>query len=64
MKILAIGTSNSRDSINRELAAYAASLVEKAQIEVLDINDYCQRQLKTDPLWVLICNLKLTHPVS
>jgi NAD(P)H-dependent FMN reductase len=40
MKILAIGTSNSRESINRELAAYAAGLVDKAEIEVLDINDY------------------------
>ena len=40
MRILAIGTSNSRDSINRELAAYAAGLVSKAEIEVLDINDY------------------------
>ena len=24
----------------------------------------CQRQLKTDPPWVLFCNLILTHPIS
>ena len=24
----------------------------------------CQRQLKTDPPWVLFCNLFLTHPIS
>lgn len=40
MKILAIGTSNNRNSINRTLAHYAASLVDGAEVEVLDIHDY------------------------
>ena len=40
MKILAIGTSNNRNSINRALAGYAAGLVEGAEVEVLDIQDY------------------------
>lgn len=40
MKILAIGASNSANSINRALATYAASLVADAEVEVLDINDY------------------------
>ncbi|MBX2817327.1 MAG: NAD(P)H-dependent oxidoreductase [Saprospiraceae bacterium] len=36
MKILAIGASSSRQSINRKLATYAASLVTGAQSLVLD----------------------------
>lgn len=40
MKILAIGTSNNRQSINRTLAAYAANLVEGADVKSLDIADY------------------------
>jgi chromate reductase, NAD(P)H dehydrogenase (quinone) len=40
MKLLAFAASNSRKSINRQLVAYAASLVEGAEIEVLDLNDY------------------------
>ena len=40
MKILAFGASNSSQSINKKLAIYAASLVENADIETLDINDY------------------------
>ena len=40
MKILAIGASNNRRSINRVLAAYAAQLVSGAELEVLDIHDY------------------------
>ncbi|MEQ8954154.1 MAG: NAD(P)H-dependent oxidoreductase [Gammaproteobacteria bacterium] len=40
MKILAIGTSNSRNSINRTLASYAAYLLEDAEVEVVDINDF------------------------
>ncbi len=40
MKVLAIGTSNSKQSINRALAVYAASLVKDAEVEVLDINDF------------------------
>jgi chromate reductase len=40
MKILAFAASNSRKSINKQLVAYAASLVEDAEVEVLDLNDY------------------------
>ena len=40
MKILAFGASNSKNSINKQLATYAASLVENAEVETLDINDY------------------------
>jgi chromate reductase len=40
MKVLAFAASNSENSINKQLATYAASLVAEAQVEVLDINDY------------------------
>lgn len=40
MKILAFGASNSSTSINKALAAYAASLVKDASVEVLDLNDF------------------------
>jgi chromate reductase, NAD(P)H dehydrogenase (quinone) len=40
MKILAFAASNSRKSINKQLVTYAASLVEGAEVEVLDLNDY------------------------
>ncbi len=45
MRILAIPTSNSRNSINRQLLAYAARLLEgdllpEAKVEMIDINDY------------------------
>lgn len=40
MRIVAFGASNSSTSINKALAIYAASQVEGAQVQVLDINDY------------------------
>ncbi|MCL1049151.1 NAD(P)H-dependent oxidoreductase [Shewanella abyssi] len=40
MKLLAFAASNSSKSINKQLATYAASLVEGAEVEILDINDY------------------------
>jgi NAD(P)H-dependent FMN reductase len=40
MKLLAFAASSSRQSINKQLARYAASLVTGADVEVLDINDY------------------------
>ncbi len=40
MKVLAFGASNSRESINSTLAAYAAGLVNDATVELLDIHDY------------------------
>ena len=39
-KILAFGASSSRNSINKQLATYAASLFQDATVEVLDLNDY------------------------
>ncbi|MEN2436016.1 NAD(P)H-dependent oxidoreductase [Weeksellaceae bacterium A-14] len=40
MKIIAFAGSNSEVSINRQLVAYAASLFENAEVEILDLNDY------------------------
>jgi chromate reductase len=40
MKILAYAGSNSSTSINKQLAGYAASLFENAEVELLDLNDY------------------------
>ncbi|MBD3668779.1 MAG: NAD(P)H-dependent oxidoreductase [Kangiella sp.] len=40
MKIIAFGASSSRNSINQQLAGYAASLVHGAEVEVLDLNDF------------------------
>lgn len=40
MKILAFAASNSTQSINRQLVSYASTLIEGADIELLDINDY------------------------
>lgn len=40
MKIIAFAGSNSQQSINKKLAAYAASLFENATVEVLDLNDF------------------------
>ena len=40
MKILAFAASSSSNSINKKLVTYAASLIDDAEIEILDINDY------------------------
>jgi NAD(P)H-dependent FMN reductase len=40
MKILVFGASNSKESINQQLAVYVSSLIENAQTEVLDLNDF------------------------
>ena len=40
MKLLAFAASSSKKSINKELVTYAASLLEGADVEVLDLNDY------------------------
>ncbi len=39
-KIIAFGGSSSKNSINKQLATYAANLFENATVEVLDLNDY------------------------
>lgn len=40
MKVLAIAGSNSDASMNRQLVAYASSLFENADIEVVDLNPF------------------------
>lgn len=48
MKVLAFAASNSRQSINKQLATYASSLVTHAEIQVLDLNDYEMPIYSTD----------------
>jgi chromate reductase len=40
MKIIAFAGSNSKHSINKQLASYAATLFDNAEIEILDLNDF------------------------
>lgn len=40
MKIIAFAATSHKKSINKKLVVYAASLLSKAKIEVLDLNDY------------------------
>lgn len=40
MKVTAFGASTSKNSINKALATYAASLTEAAEINILDLNDF------------------------
>ena len=40
MKIIAFGGSPSKNSINKKLATYAASLFEKSEVDVLDLIDF------------------------
>lgn len=39
-KIIALGGSNSKKSINKTLATYAANKIEGAEVVVVDLNDY------------------------
>ena len=39
-KVTCFAASSSRNSINKQLVTYAAGLVEDADVEVLDLNDY------------------------
>lgn len=39
-KVIVIGASNSKNSINKQLAVYTASLLNNVEIEVLDLNDF------------------------
>ncbi|KAF2517723.1 NADPH-dependent FMN reductase [Flavobacterium foetidum] len=48
MKIVAFGGSNSKQSINKRLAAYAASLFQNAEVEVLDLNDFAMPLFSVD----------------
>ena len=40
MKLLAFAATNHKESINKQLVSYAASLISEADIELLDLNDY------------------------
>ena len=40
MKIISFCASPSKNSINKKLATYAATLFENAEVEVLDLNDF------------------------
>lgn len=40
MKIIAFGASPSKNSINKKLAIYAASLFANAEVEILDLNNF------------------------
>lgn len=40
MKVLAFGTSNSKNSINKKLAFYAAQQIKNADVSLIDINDF------------------------
>jgi len=40
MKLIVFAASSSSTSINKKLATYAASLLDNASVEVLDLNDY------------------------
>ena len=40
MKILAFAASSSKNSINKKLATYTASLIKDGNVELLDLNDY------------------------
>ncbi|MDV4168121.1 NAD(P)H-dependent oxidoreductase [Rhodovulum sp. FJ3] len=48
MKILAFAASNSKTSINKELARFTAGLVPGAEVELLDLNDYDLPLYSTD----------------
>lgn len=39
-KIVALGASSSRNSINKKLANYAANQVEQSEVNLLDLNDF------------------------
>ena len=40
MKILALAGSNSKNSINKKLVSFAASLFINAEVNLLDLNDF------------------------
>lgn len=39
-KIIAFGASSSKNSINKQLATYAANQFQNAEVEILDLNDF------------------------
>jgi chromate reductase len=40
VRIIAFAASSSRKSINKMLVTYAAGLIDQAEVEILDLNDY------------------------
>jgi len=48
MKIIAFAGSNSQQSINKRLAAYAAHQFENAEVEVLDLNHFAMPLFSVD----------------
>ena len=40
MKVIAFAASSSKKSINKQLVTYATGLLENAQVDILDLNDY------------------------
>jgi NAD(P)H-dependent FMN reductase len=40
MKVTCFAASSSRASINKQLLTYAAGLIDDAEVEILDLNDY------------------------
>lgn len=48
MKVLAFGASNSKTSINKQLAGYVAKLVDGADVTLVDLNDYEVPMFSTD----------------
>lgn len=47
-KILAVGASTSRQSINKEFAAYAAKALPDVEVSVIDLNDYAVPMYSVD----------------
>ncbi|OUS29021.1 NADPH-dependent FMN reductase [Gammaproteobacteria bacterium 45_16_T64] len=58
MKLIAFAASNSKNSINKQLATYAGSLAGDVEVEVLDINDYEM------PLFSMEREEELGHPAE
>ncbi len=56
MKIVAFAATSSRNSINKKLVTYATSLIDGADVEILDINDYEM------PLFSVDREAELGHP--
>ncbi len=56
MKLLAFAATSSRNSINKRLVSYAASLLQQAETEILDLNDF---EL---PLFSVDREAELGHP--
>ena len=48
MKLLAFAASNSSTSINKQLATYATSFINDAEVEILDLNDFELPLFSTD----------------